>query len=117
MALMWKDGDYVSDGAGGLRAVSGAEELLDRVLWKLTVRRGSFPLLPELGSDLHLLGRAGKKEQAALAEQYVTRALADEEVTVTHVTFVREGEKAHLTVGLEWQGQALTAALTVGGLA
>ena len=58
MELKIKDRDYVADGAGGLVRVSGWDELLERVLFKLSVRRGSFALAPELGSKLHLLWRA-----------------------------------------------------------
>lgn len=57
MELKIKDRDYVADGMGGLVRVSGWDELLERVLFKLSVRRGSFSLLPELGSKLHLLRR------------------------------------------------------------
>lgn len=57
MALVLREGDYVPDGRGGFRSAEGGQEVLERVLWKLTVRRGSFPFLPELGSRLHLLGR------------------------------------------------------------
>ena len=46
MELMVRDGDYLPDGAGGFRRAEGAEELLQRVLWKLSIPRGSFPLLP-----------------------------------------------------------------------
>jgi len=52
MELKIKDRDYVADGAGGLVRVSGWDELLERVLFKLSVRRGSFALAPELGSKL-----------------------------------------------------------------
>ena len=55
MELKIKDRDYVADGAGGLVRVSGWDELLERVLFKLSVRRGSFALAPELGSKLQLL--------------------------------------------------------------
>ena len=33
------DGDYVPDGAGGLKESDGAEEVLARVLFRLTARR------------------------------------------------------------------------------
>lgn len=116
MALILRDGDYVSDGKGGLVTAEGAAELLDRVLWKLTVKRGSFPFLPELGSRLHLLGRAPVREREALAGQYVAEALGDEEVTVTEVTLVQEGTQARLTAHLEYQGEKLTVTVNVGGL-
>lgn len=116
MALILREGDYVPDGRGSFRSASGAEELLERVLWKLTVRRGSFPFLPQLGSRLHLLGRAPAKEREALAEQYVSEALADEQVKVTGVELSQGEGGADLTVHLDWQGQDLTAAVKVGGL-
>lgn len=62
MELKIKDRDYVSDGAGALVRASGREELLERVLYKLSVRRGSFPLAPELGSELHLLWRRRERD-------------------------------------------------------
>ena len=57
MELKIRDRDYVSDGAGGLERADGWDEVLQRVLFKLSVRRGSFSLAPELGSELHLLWR------------------------------------------------------------
>ena len=75
---MVRNGDYVSDGAGGFLRAEGTDELLQRVLWKLSIPRGSFPLLPALGSELHRLGRAKPAERAGLARQYVAQALSDE---------------------------------------
>ena len=76
MELMVRDGDYLPDGEGGFRRAEGADELLQRVLWKLSIPRGSFPLLPGLGSGLYRLGRARPSERQALARQYVAEALA-----------------------------------------
>ena len=75
MELKIKDGDYMSDGAGGLVRVNGREELLMRVLYKLSVRRGSFALIPELGSRLHLLWREKPESRAAAAKQYIGEEL------------------------------------------
>lgn len=58
MELKLRNGDYVPDGVGGLKRVEGREALLQRVLFKLTARRGAFPFLPELGSRLWQLGKA-----------------------------------------------------------
>jgi len=109
-----RDGDYRPDGAGDFLQSTGAQEALDRALFLLTVRRGSFPFLPELGSRLHLLGRASTRQRETLAGQYVAEALADEDVAVTGVELDREGE-GRLLVHLLWQGQEMTAAMTVGG--
>lgn len=116
MALILRAGDYAPDEKGGFQSAQGAQELLERALWKLTVRRGSFPFLPELGSRLHLLGRAPAGEREALAGQYVAEALADEDVTVDAVSLTQEGDRGMLTVRLLWHGEALTATVEVSGL-
>ena len=61
MELMMQNGDYVSDGRGGVKRSEGGEEILQRVLFQLSARRGAFPLLPQVGSELWRLPRA--KEQ------------------------------------------------------
>ena len=104
MELKIKDRDYVADGAGGLVRVSGWDELLERVLFKLSVRRGSFSLLPELGSKLHLLRRE-KGE-----------ALADEEgLTVTGVELAEKGDVLNLRVLLRYGEEEGEAVVTIGG--
>lgn len=52
MELELKNGDYLADGVGGLRRVGGREALLQRVLFRLTARRGGFPFWETLGSRL-----------------------------------------------------------------
>ena len=73
-----KNGDYLPDGIGGEQRVDGTEALLARALFRLSVRRGSFPFLPEFGSRLYLLGTAAPSVRALAAERYVTEALAPE---------------------------------------
>ena len=86
MELELKNGDYIADGVGGLRRVGGREALLQRVLFRLTARRGSFPFQEDLGSRLWALGRLPVQERRSAARQYVTEALAGEPVTVEEVT-------------------------------
>ena len=57
MELKIRNGDYIADGIGGERRADGAEALLERALFRLSVRRGSFPFLPELGSELGMRSR------------------------------------------------------------
>ena len=109
MELKVRDGDYIPDGKGGFLRAEGSEELLQRVLWKLSIRRGSFPFLPQLGSRLYLLTREKPAAREALARQYVAEALADE--TDLTVTVVRLNGDGTLWVELERQGQ--TAEVTV----
>lgn len=106
------DGDYVPDGAGGLTAVSGGQEALARALYRLTVRRGSLPFLPELGSRLYQLTREKPSARQALCTQYVTEALREEtDLKVLSAELVQEGDSGRLTVRLEWQGETLTGQL------
>ena len=113
MALLLKDGDYVADERGGLRTVGGAQDLLQRVLFRLQARRGSFPFLPELGSRLYLLPREKPGDRQALARQYAAEALREEDV-VTEVT-VEDGTDGRLQVqvALMWNGERLEAEVTV----
>lgn len=109
-----RDGDYVPDGMGGFRRVEGSSEVLQRVLWKLSVRRESFPFLPKLGSRLYLLLREKPSARAALARQYVAQALEDEwDLEVTDVALeAREGD-CDLRVFLRWRGEPLSVSVTI----
>ena len=66
---MIRDGDYLPDGQGGYRRAQGGEERLQRVLGKLSIPRGSFPFLPQLGSELYRLGRSSPSQREGLARQ------------------------------------------------
>ena len=120
--MEWKlvEGDYVPNGVGGLTALSGGEEVLARVLYRLTARRGGLPFRPSLGSRLYRLGREKTSARQALAAQYVTEALQEEpDLTVQSVELVRTGAESKLKVYLSWQGEKLTvqlpAAVETGG--
>ena len=75
-----REGDYCPDGSGAFDRAVGEEEVLERVLFQLTARRGSFPLLPQVGSRLSLLCREKPAARAALAAGYAAEALADQPV-------------------------------------
>ena len=124
MELKIKDRDYVADGAGGLVRVSGWDEalgsrdraLLERVLFKLSVRRGSFVLVPELGSKLHLLWREKGESRATAAKQYAAEALADEEgLSVMGVELVEKNGLLELRVLLRYENETGEAVVTIGG--
>lgn len=116
MELYLKHGDYLPDGQGGFHRTRGREELLQRVLWKLSVRRGSFPFLPQLGSQLYQLTREKMTDRDSLARQYVTQALGDEtELTVTGVETVGKDDCLEVTVRLDWKGERLDVKLDVAG--
>lgn len=107
-----RGGDYCPDGAGGFLQESGAAEALERALFLLTVRRGSFPLLPELGSRLYLLRREKPSAREALGAGYAAEALAGEDdLEVTGTAWDEEAKQ--LTVYLNWKGQSLEAAVAL----
>ena len=113
MELMVRDGDYVIDENGALRRAEGSQELLQRVMWKLSIPRGSFPPLPELGSELYRLGRWRPSQRESMAKQYAVQALTDEpELTVTEAWLAQDGT---LQVQLEWRGEKLTLTMELGG--
>lgn len=114
MELELKHGDYVADNAGGLRWVQGREALLQRVLFRLTARRGAFPFREDLGSRLWELGKLPALGRRAAARQYVTEALAGEPVTVEDVTLEqgRDGTAA-VTARLSYQGEALPVTVEI----
>ena len=49
--LMLVNGDYVPQG-NGLQSAKGDEAVLQRMLMKLTARRGQFPFMENFGSRL-----------------------------------------------------------------
>ena len=110
MELLLKNRDYVPDGKGGFLRAEGQAAVLNRVLWKLTVRRGSFPFLPDMGSELYTLMREKPSARESLARQYVVQALAEEsDLTVMGVELAEAGGKLELTVHLDWMGESLDA--------
>ena len=114
MELLLKNGDYVPDGRGGFARVAGGEELLQRVLFKLTARRGSFPLMPELGSRLFELHRYKESQRESAARQFVTEALKDErELNVENVTVTPCGEGLMVAVSLSYHGETLNMTVEV----
>jgi len=114
MERMLRDGDYVPDGAGGLETAEGAEEVLARVLFRLTARRGAMPFLPGLGSRLHEVIREKPGARQTLCARYVAQALEEEtDLSVTDVVWRETEEGAEVTVSLEWKGQPLTVTAAV----
>lgn len=111
-------GDYLPGAQGDFQSLDGAQALLQRVLFRLTARRGQFPFLPEMGSRLYQLCRDGKPSaRSALARQYTVQALeSEEDLTVTDVQWSDlGGNQGHLQVFLEWQGEPLSLSLDIAG--
>lgn len=114
MDLKLQKGDYIPDGVGGLLRAEGREALLQRVLFKLTARRGAFPFLPELGSRLHQLGKVPPAQRQAAAAQYAAEALEGEALTVESAALGPGPEGAMvLTVNCLWRGEPLPVTIEI----
>nr|WP_325185558.1 hypothetical protein [uncultured Oscillibacter sp.] len=114
MALKLQSGDYVPDGVGGLIRAGGREALLQRALFRLTARRGTFPFLPELGSRLGQLGAVPPAQRQAAAAQYAAEALEQEALAVESVELTAGAEGAmDLTVHCLWQGESLPVTVEI----
>ena len=114
MEVKIQNGDYVPDGLGGVVRCQGTDSLLERVLFRLTARRGGFPPLPQLGSRLYLLSREPVAQRLSAARQYVAEALAEEAVTITDVILTPVGQgHIRIEVLLEYQGTDLSVSMTV----
>lgn len=113
MTMRLKNGDYVPDGNGSFRGLSDKEALLERVLFRLTARRGSFPFLPTLGSQLYRLPQEKASRCASLAKQYVEEALTEEAgLDVQEVEWKAESGEviAHLT----WREERFSLSYQMG---
>ena len=116
MSLLLQNRDYVPDGNGGVAVVQDGDELLGEVLFRLTARRESFPFLPSLGSQMHLLRRAKPSERKNLALQYAVEALDDmTEVTVTGASVRQDSGALWVSVELLWQGTRLAVTAQLEG--
>lgn len=114
MELVLHHGDYVFNGINGLRRAAGKDALLQRVLFRLTARRGSLAFWENMGSRLWQLGRLPQEARAAAAKQYVVEALAEEtDVSVKQVSLLPIGDRASLTAELEYEGLPLSVTMDI----
>lgn len=104
------NGEYVPNGAGGLTTLEGAQEVLSRVLFRLTARRGGLPFRPNLGSRLYQVLREKPSARQALAAQYAAEALEEEtDLKLSGVEWQDTEDGGRVVVRLEWRGETLTA--------
>lgn len=110
------NGDHAVDKRGFPVSVSGAEELLQRALIRLTVPKGSFARDQSLGSELYRLRGSGQPASLAAAA-YVQEALAGMSgLTVETVTCGQsEGGVLLLEILLGLEGESHTLRMEVAG--
>ena len=87
MDTLLKNNDHAADEYGRPVTITGTRALVQRLLIRLSVRRGSFAPNPNLGSELHKLplALAGEKRDR-LALHYAQEALLPEGARVEQAT-------------------------------
>lgn len=107
MDTLLQAGDHCVDGRGIPVAIFDAQEMIQRVLIRLGVKRGSFGLDRALGSELHKLRRVGGAVMDRVALSYVQEALGDmPDVMVQSVSCsVHEGGVLTVEVGISHSGR------------
>lgn len=112
MELKLINGDYIPSAAGGFETVSGYDEKLARILYKLSCRKGGFAPLPNLGSELYRLLREKRESRNTLARKYILEALEDEENIVLWGVDVSETRNGLLvSAEFEYSGDRKTLAV------
>lgn len=112
MELKLIDGDYVPSVTGGFDTVSGYDEKLARILYKLSCRKGGFAPFPNLGSELYKLLREKRESRNTLARKYILEALEDEENIVLWGVDVSDTENGLLVnAEFEYSGGMRTLAV------
>ena len=111
MSLLQKQRDYVAAGNGGVAVVRDGEALVNEALFRLTVRQGSFPFLPGLGSRMYQLRREKSSVWETLARQFAAEALAG----LDGVTVERQDDWLLVSVALLWQGTRLSVTVQLEG--
>lgn len=114
MEIKFVDGAYVADECGDFETVSGKEEILQRILFKLTAHRGGFPLLPELGSRLFLLPREKSSDRENAARQFIMEALQEEELVVLEtIKMLQVDDRIELTLWFRYDDTPLKMHLEI----
>ena len=109
------NGDFICDSKGVPVELTGYDELLQRVLIRLTVKKGSFIYDTSLGSRLYTLKATdGNIKERALS--LVREALIDiSEVVIEDVltTLTNDGENLELTVILSVNNKEKDVVITI----
>lgn len=105
MELKLENGYYVPANYQGFAQVSQMEELAQRLMMKLTAKRGQFLPLPDYGSRLYLLPKILPSQRDTAARQYIIEALADEEeVELADFELIQSGLSALISATFSYKG-------------
>lgn len=114
MTLVLQNGNYLPDGLGGFQRAQGAKALLAEALFRLSCRRGAFPLLPKLGSRLHSLIKEKPSAWEMMARQYCAEALEGLKLQVEKVSVTAQGDDClRVAVYLRYHGDTVLAEVKI----
>ena len=110
---------YQGDHKRGLRglpvSIGGSDELIQRAMIRLAVRRGSFAPDPELGSAFYTLGAVGARDLDAAALSLAHQALMPlAGVSVTGASCSRTGDQLRVNVALTVGNETKTLEVNLG---
>lgn len=115
MDTLIKDGDFYRGARGMPVKITGADELIQRAVIRLTVRLGSFAADKTLGSELYRLGRTPERDLDAAALNLTRMALLPlSEITVESAVCTRFGERLTLKTGLRVRGEYKNLEVNIG---
>lgn len=108
LMLDFENRDLAKTPQGWPTLIEGVEEVAQRLRLRLTVRRGSFRLDPELGSRLYALPRGDSDRMERFARQAVEEALSPmPEVRLEELScrYDPDGDRAYVDCRFVWRGQ------------
>jgi len=110
LMLNFEGRDHAQTMQGWPVPIDGAEEIAQRIRLRLTVRRGSFRLDPELGSRLYALPRGDSGRMEQFARESIEEALDPmPEVRLEEVgcRYDPVEDRAWLDCRFLWRGQGI----------
>lgn len=116
MEMKLTEGRYEAGKYSGFQCVEGREELAQRLMMRLTARRGGCPLLPDYGSSLYKLPGEKPSERLTAARQYIMEALSGEAgVELENLSVSEAGDRLLVRAELSAGGGSFEVSTYVGG--
>lgn len=117
MDILLVNGDHYLDSRGLPVTLTGEQEKIQQALIRLSIRRGTFPLDPELGGRLYLLQKARAQDLNRLALSYAADALASMKGVEVVDALVKstQGQGLEVTLSLRVEGKIYPLEIPVDG--
>lgn len=110
LKLDFEERDLAKGPQGWPVPIEGAEEAAQRLMLRLTVRRGSFRLDPELGSRLYAMPRGDGERMERFAREAIEEALSSmPEVRLEELScrYDPQKDQAFVDCRFLWRGQEI----------